>query len=151
AASSNLVDFQNGLDLNGVNRDVVVNGGQARLSGVISNGGINKYGAGTLEVTNANTYDVFTLVQQGRLLVNNATGSATGTSAIELQDGATLGGGGKIVGASNVYAAFGSRIDPGGSAGRTLGIQTSSGGVMTFNSTWVVHINATGTGSVPLN
>lgn len=149
--SDNLVDFQNGLNLGAANRDVYVYGGQARISGVITSGGLWKFGPGTLELTNANTHNISTVVREGRLLVNNTTGSATGTGWVEVGDGATLGGGGRIVGTSDFTATFGSRLDPGGSAGRTLRIQTSPGGVMTFSGTWVVRINATGPAGVAGN
>ena len=122
----------------------------ARISGVVTTAA-STYGSGTLELTAANTYDNTTSVQAGRLVVNNATGSGTGTSFVEVKSGATLAGGGKIVGTSGVYTEVGSRIEPGGTAGNTLSIQIDPGGVVTFQGAWAVKLTATGAGGVATN
>jgi autotransporter-associated beta strand protein len=60
-----------------------------------SGGSLAKTGAGTLELTGANTYDLGTTVGAGgALLINNTTGSATGTGNVTTP---TLGGSGSIV------------------------------------------------------
>jgi autotransporter-associated beta strand protein len=64
-------------------------------------GTLVKSGTGTLEVTNANTYQGGTTLAAGTLLANNLTGSATGTGKVTI-DGGTLGGAGTITG--NVVA-----------------------------------------------
>ena len=151
AVSDNLVDFQNGIDLDGGTLDLYANGGQARLSGVITNGGINQLGPGSLELTAPNTYAGNTAVLQGRLVVNNATGSATGTGAVSLQFGAALAGGGRIAGVAGLTVNPGSRIEPGGAAGRTLTVQTTAGNPITINGAWAVRIDSVGTGGVALN
>ncbi len=151
AVSNNLVDFQNGINLDGGTLDIYANGGQARISGAITNGGINKFGTGSLELTAANTYAGNTTVFQGRLVVNNTTGSATGTGAVSLQFGTALAGGGRIAGAAGLTVDPGSRIEPGGTAGRTLTIQSTAGNPITINGTWAVRIDSVGTGGVVLN
>jgi len=67
-------------------------------------GGIIKGGAGTVVLGGANTYSLGTIVRQGTLLANNGSGSATGTGAVAVEAGATLGGTGNITGAVTVAA-----------------------------------------------
>jgi fibronectin-binding autotransporter adhesin len=63
---------------------------------------ITKTGAGTLELRAASTYSGTTTVSSRTLLVNNSTGSATGTSAVVVSGpGTTLGGAGRIAPGSN--------------------------------------------------
>jgi autotransporter-associated beta strand protein len=60
-----------------------------------SGGNLAKTGVGTLELTGDNTYDLGTTVGAGgALLINNTTGSATGTGNVTTP---TLGGSGSIV------------------------------------------------------
>src|SRR5439155_715716 len=78
-AADALVDFQNGIDLNGATRSVVVNPGVAptavaRLSGVLSNGGLAVSGGGVLELTGANTYAGPTTLTGGVLRANDGQG-----------------------------------------------------------------------------
>jgi fibronectin-binding autotransporter adhesin len=78
---------------------------------------ITKTGAGTMELTAASTYTGTTTVSAGTLLVNNATGSATGTSAVIVSgNGATLGGAGRIApGAAGLSILSGGTLSPGNS------------------------------------
>lgn len=71
------------------------------ISGVISGAGrsLNKFGAGELILTGANTYTGGTFIEAGILRINNATGSALGTGAVTIGPGATLTGAGTFSGA----------------------------------------------------
>jgi fibronectin-binding autotransporter adhesin len=88
----------------------------ARLSGILSGSAyadLMKTGAGRLELTAANTYAGNTLIQQGTLLANSPSGSATGTGTV-IVSGGTLGGTGTILGPVTLLSGS---IAPGTSAG----------------------------------
>ncbi|MES2308913.1 MAG: autotransporter-associated beta strand repeat-containing protein, partial [Verrucomicrobiota bacterium] len=90
--SSNTIELQNNIDLNGMQRSIEVRNGtaavDAKLSGVISSaGGIAKTGTGALQLTGTNTYTGDTDVKAGRLVVTN-TGSLS--SSVSVQKGATF-------------------------------------------------------------
>jgi autotransporter-associated beta strand protein len=86
------------------------------LSGILSGtGGLNKTGAGTLTLTGTNTYSGTTTVSGGTLLANNIAGSATGSGAVTVASGGTLGGNGFISGATIVQS--GGTLSPGNSPG----------------------------------
>jgi autotransporter-associated beta strand protein len=81
-------------------------GGTLILIGEVSGSGINltKTGGGTLSLTsNSNTYSGGTTVDAGRLLADNTTDttSATGSGAVTVNSGGTLGGTGFINAGSN--------------------------------------------------
>jgi len=76
---------------------------------------ITKTGDGTQVFSGANTYIGGTAVAAGTLLVNNTTGSGTGTDAVSVASGATLGGTGTVGGA--VTVSTGGVIAPGASVG----------------------------------
>jgi len=108
ATATHRVDFKDGLNLNGNTETVQVldnpalTGDYARISGVISGTGashLRKTGDGVLELTNANTYAGGTTIAAGTLLVNNTSGSGTGSGAVTINAGAALGGSGTIAGA----------------------------------------------------
>lgn len=101
--------FADGGDL----RVTAVTGGTLVLAGYVTdvkntagtviasstNRSITKLGLGTLTLSgNTNDYRGGTTVSAGTLLVNNTTGSATGTGAVSVANGATLGGSGFISG-----------------------------------------------------
>ena len=77
AYSNATVNFTNAIDLNGAVREVRVANGSAavdaQLTGILSNGGLNKSGAGTLELTANNTYTGETQISGGALRVAAAT------------------------------------------------------------------------------
>ena len=126
------LNLKNPIDLNGANRQFTVRNGSANidaeLSGVLSGtgGGLVKENTGTLVLSNTNTYDGPTSVVRGRLLVNNTSGSGTGTGNVSVELNATLGGTGSISG--NVTVNSGGHIAPGASiesldvGGLTVGV-----------------------------
>lgn len=75
---------------------------------------------------NSNTYSGGTIVDQGTLRVMNSSGSATGTGAVTIANGATLSGTGIVGGATNIN--FGGTLSVGynGSAGQAM---TLNGGL----------------------
>ncbi|MDZ4359398.1 MAG: autotransporter-associated beta strand repeat-containing protein, partial [Variovorax sp.] len=68
-------------------------------------------GSGTLTLAGDSTYTGVTEVNAGTLRVSNTTGSATGTSTVQVKNGATLSGGGTIAG--QVTIADGATLAPG--------------------------------------
>ena len=96
---------------------VVLNAGTGATlnmaGGIIGGRPIIKDGAGTVILTAANTYSGGTTVSTGTLLVNNGTGSATGAGAVAVVAGASLGGSGRIAGATTI----GGILAPGNSIG----------------------------------
>ncbi len=90
-------------------------------------GALVKNGAGTWSLDQPLTYAGGTQVNAGTLLASNTTGSATGSGPVEVNTGATLGGGGTIAGAVSV--ASGGTLSPGNSPGRlTVGSLTLASG-----------------------
>jgi autotransporter-associated beta strand protein len=107
--------------------------GVQTFSGVISGGGgIRRVNAGgTTVLTGANTYSGGTAIDGGTLLVNNASGSGTGTGAVVVNTGGTLGGTGSLSGA--VTLNTGGTIAPGTSIDSLdLGALAVSGGTLSF-------------------
>jgi autotransporter-associated beta strand protein len=87
-------------------------------------GGLVKIGTGTLTLANANTYTGGTTINEGALLVNNNSGSGTGTALVQVNAG-TFGGAGTIDGP--VMVGTGS----GNGAALSPGETTSSVGTLT--------------------
>ena len=113
------------IDLGGGTRTFNVGNGTSdvdlSLDVPVTNGALTKAGAGTMRLTSANTYAGGTTVSGGRLLVNNSTGSGTGTGVVTVNSG-TLGGTGTIAGIVIVNSA--GTVSPGTSIG-TLTLNTS--------------------------
>jgi autotransporter-associated beta strand protein len=101
-------------------------------SGIIADGApgmsLTKTGAGTQALSGNNTYSGGTTVAGGTLLINNTSGSGTGTGSVTVLPGATLGGSGNIAGP---VAFNGGIISPGNSIG-TLSTGSQLWGVGTI-------------------
>jgi autotransporter-associated beta strand protein len=99
---------------------------------------VTKVGAGTWTLTGVNTYTGGTTVDGGTLVVNNASGSGTGTGAVTVNTGAALAGSGIISGAVTINS--GASIAPGTSIG-TLTVNNSV--TLAAGSTTFIEINKT--------
>ncbi len=83
---------------------------------------LGKIGSGTLTLSGASTYSGGTTVGWGTLLVNNATGSGTGSGAVRVYSGGSLGGTGTINGPTTVY--LGGTLAPGPGGNSSIGALT---------------------------
>jgi rhamnogalacturonan endolyase len=112
--------------------------------GRISDGGgpaaIVKVGTGTLTLTGTNTYSGGTTINGGMLLVNNVAGSGTGSGAVSVNNGGTLGGNGTIAGAVNVYT--GGALAPGNPFGA---LTISNNLTLAAGSTTFIQLQSTPT------
>lgn len=120
--------------------------GSSTFDGIITDaaggpGSIDKVGIGTFVLTGASSFSGGVAVSDGTLLVNNSSGSATGTGGVTVKSGGTLGGTGSAAGLTTVES--GGTVAPGASAG-----ELNLGGV-TFNtgSTFAVQLGGTTPGS----
>lgn len=104
---------------------------------ITGQGSLFKRGPGTFTMTGANTYDGVTQVEEGILLVENSTGSATGAGNVIVQSGATLGGSGFIGG--QVTVEIGGTLGPGAS----FGLLTVDSLVLEAESSFAIEIGGT--------
>lgn len=108
-------------------------GNNTTFSGNIGGAGfVVKDGGGVLTLTGANTYSGGTTVSNGTLMINNISGSGTGSGAVTVNSGGALGGSGIISGAVTVNS--GGTLAPGNPFG-TLTLSnnlTLSAGSTTF-------------------
>jgi autotransporter-associated beta strand protein len=120
------------------------------FSGIISNGSggsalsVDKVGTGTMTVTGANTYTGTTTISAGSLMVNNTTGSGTGTGSVVVRNNAFLGGTGTIAGATQFEG--GSTHGPGNSPGTqtfSSDLTYNSDGVSVTTVDWELVSNGT--------
>jgi autotransporter-associated beta strand protein len=96
------------------------NGSSNTYSGVLSGSGALKLSGGTETLSGASTYSGGTTISGGTLLADNSSGSGTGTGAVTVSSGGTLGGTGTASGAVTVNS--GGNLSPG------------SGGTSIFNT-----------------
>ncbi|WP_432799823.1 beta strand repeat-containing protein [Poriferisphaera sp. WC338] len=126
---------------------VGVNNGSSTFGGLIEDaaegdGRLTKAGSGTFEITGANTYSGGTVVTGGTLLVNNTSGSATGTGAVNVMyGGSALGGNGAISG--DLFIGDGAKLTPGASAGEL----TVKNVILESGSTFEVELGGLITGA----
>jgi autotransporter-associated beta strand protein len=128
------------VDLGAATRTFTVGNGTATVDlsvGIpISNGGLIKAGLGTMRLTAASTYSGGTTISAGPLLVNNTSGSGTGSGAVTVTGG-ILAGTGSIAGVVTING--GGTISPGTSIG-TLTLNSAP----VFNGTNFMEINRNG-------
>jgi fibronectin-binding autotransporter adhesin len=170
SGATNMVDFQNPINLANANRTVQVNRGSAaidaKLSGIISStipasGSLTKTGGGILAMSAQNTYAGATAVNAGTLKLEGA-GSINATSGVTVSNGAkfitnsstamsqpvTFGlGGGTIGGSGEVSSAVAIGDSAIVAPGNSVNSQLYSGGLTWGQSgtyQWEIN-NATGT------
>jgi fibronectin-binding autotransporter adhesin len=110
----------------------------SNLAELNSGGVLTKTTAGSLSLGNGNTYTGGTTVSAGSLFANNTTGSATGSGAVSVATGATLGGSGLVTPGVNhtVTIDSGATLTVGNLAdaeGADLRITTSGTGELVIN------------------
>lgn len=92
-----------------------------------NNFGFTKSGGATLTLTGANTYTGDTQISTGTLLVNNSSGSGTGSGLVNVSTTGTLGGSGTIAGATTVSGTLAPGNSPGTlSFGSDLGLNDTA-------------------------
>jgi autotransporter-associated beta strand protein len=108
--------------------------GNSTVGAVINGtGSVTVGNSGTVTLSANNTYSGGTTVSSGTLLVNNATGSGTGSGAVNVAAGGTLGGGGIIHGSVTVNS--GGIYSPGNPVGTLTvnnGFTAASGAVLNY-------------------
>ncbi len=122
------------VNLGNAPREIAVLGdGVLRLNGTHTGGtisGLIKTGPGTLILGGANAYGISgTNIIDGKLLVNNPSGSATGLNPVTVQSAGTLGGNGFISSSVTVNGT----LSPGMNTGSSTGI-VSINNNLTMNS-----------------
>lgn len=133
ASNANLGSNAGGITFNGgtlqLNNDLTINAGRAITMGVAGgsidtqtyatelqqnitgSGSLKKLGSGTLTLTGASGYVGGTVVQAGKLIVNNMSGSATGSGNVIVGFGAALAGAGNIAGNVSVDGSIIAGVD----------------------------------------
>ena len=126
------------ITINSAGGTLDVNGNTVTLANPIGNGGAgvltmkSATAGGVLNLKASNTYTGGTVVSSGTLNADNTSGSATGTNAVVIQSGASLGGTGFITG--NVT------WQPGALASFVIGSQLTVGAVALNNNPVVVNV-----------
>ena len=113
------------------------------FSGVISDSGaFTKLGEGMLELSSANTYTGVTTLDAGGLVINNTTGSGTGTGALQV-NGGILAGSGIIAGAVTVGTGSGAGafLTPGMGASTATTLTLQSAVTFKADATYTCRLN----------
>ncbi|ACB75006.1 beta strand repeat-containing protein [Opitutus terrae] len=103
------------------------------LGAISGSGTLTKLGAGTVYVYGENTSTGAVTISAGSFLVNNSSGSGTGSGDVTVQSGALLGGDGTVGGLTTLAA--GAILAPGNSPGTltfTNGLTLNAGAVFNF-------------------
>ncbi|MCY2991112.1 MAG: autotransporter-associated beta strand repeat-containing protein [Planctomycetota bacterium] len=127
-------------------------GGQdttSTFSGTFENGSgtvaLTKSGTGVLTLTGASTYSGGTTIAAGTLLVDNTTGSGTGSGTVSVTNGGTLGGTGAVGGA--VTVASGGNVSAGNAVGSVSTLGTLGTGDLSLGSGATLTVDLAGTSS----
>jgi autotransporter-associated beta strand protein len=137
-------------------RTVTAAGGVLTVGGEIGDGGsgfsVTKAGAGALALGGANTYAGGTTVADGALLVNNTTGSGTGTGAVVVSAATTaggpfgtLGGTGTATGPVTIQAGSGGGANAVIAPGATTGVNFGAlavGGDLALAGTYTADVQS---------
>jgi autotransporter-associated beta strand protein len=132
AVANGTLTFSAGVDLGGIARTLTA-ASAATFNGVVSNGGINKAGAGTLTLGGNSTYTGETTVQGGTLLVSTG-GSIAQSSLTTVTTGTTLTANGTV---GAVTVDLGGTLNGAG----TVGTTTVAGTLNPGNSPGVLNVN----------
>jgi autotransporter-associated beta strand protein len=117
---------------------VAGSGSDLLVSSKIISGALSKDGAGTMELTGANTYAGGTTVNNGTLRVSGSSGSL-GTGAIQVGTGSTLEfstAGSKTI--ANNISGLGTILNDGAGTTELTGANTYAGGTTVSNGTLLV-------------
>lgn len=133
-------------------------------NGTLTTGGLSVYTAtdsiGIVRLSGDNTYSGSTVHQKGTLLINNTSGSGTGTGAVSVASTAVFGGTGfvKPTGTNGITFASGAIVAPGDltsagsaiAAGKTLTFDLgSTTGTANFSSGSTISINLNAAAALP--
>jgi autotransporter-associated beta strand protein len=133
-------------------------------NGTLTTGGLSIYTAtdsvGIVRLSGDNTYSGSTVHQKGTLLINNTSGSGTGTGAVSVASTAVFGGTGfvKPTGTNGITFASGAIVAPGDltsagsaiAAGKTLTFDLgSTTGTALFSSGSTISINLNAIAALP--
>lgn len=126
---------------NGTNPTWLVGGKNtsATFAGSIRDAGVTtviKTGNGAWALSGSNSFSGGIIVSNGTLLVNNTSGSGTGSGAVEVLAGATLGGNGIIAGPVKIETD--GALSPGTSIGK---LTISNSLTLSDGSTTVIEVN----------
>jgi autotransporter-associated beta strand protein len=111
AAASLTTYVIGGINTNSAFDGIISDGGAAATALVFN-------GPGSLTLTGNHSFSGGTTVNAGSLIINNTAGSGTGSGAVSINSGATLGGNGAIAG--QVSLAAGATLAPGSNGSGTL-------------------------------